>query len=98
MGDSGLTINVIWQSGTLLAMIASIVWLVLTGRLVTRSQVKDLVQDRDHWKTAYWRTQDNNDAQTEQIRRLMEALDTTNKVLKALPPPMLPEEAKHVEA
>ena len=87
-----LSINLL-QSGSLAAVVVGVVWLVLTGRLVPRSHIEDLVRDRDLWKEAYWRTQAVNDAQTEQVRELMKTMDTTNKVLKAIPP--TPNEAGH---
>lgn len=34
------------------ALVAIIVLLVLTGRLVTRRQLEDTQADRDHWRTA----------------------------------------------
>lgn len=76
----------LWQSGGLAAVVVGVIWMVLTGRLVPRSQIKDLIKDRDLWKEAYWRTQAVNDAQTSQVQKLMDTIETTNRVLKAIPP------------
>jgi len=91
-----MSITVTVVSNTSLAgVVVSIVWLVLTGRLVPRAQIEDLVKDRDLWKEAYWRTQAVNDAQTEQLRALMKVADTTNSLLKSIPPAASAGEAEH---
>ena len=39
-----------WAGAALLA--GFFTWLVLTGKLVTRSHLEDVQADRDHWRTA----------------------------------------------
>lgn len=34
------------------ALVALVVLLILTGRLITRRQLEDVQADRDHWRTA----------------------------------------------
>lgn len=33
-------------------LLGLVVWMILTGRLVTRRQLQDVQADRDHWRTA----------------------------------------------
>lgn len=71
--DWGLLVD--WTPSTLLAVV---VLLVLTGRLVPRSTLLDMRADRDRWAQV---------AQEEQgqKRELLRGAQVTNDVLRALP-------------
>lgn len=70
-------------------LLAVVVIMVLTGRLVPRSVVEDLRADKDAqietWKTAYERAVSAQDVQRDHIRTLLEASRTTTHVIQALP-------------
>lgn len=95
---ASITLTVVQNTSLITAVVGSWAWivrLVLTGKLVTRAQIEDLVKDRDLWKEAHWRVQAVSDGQTEQIRALLKITGTTTDVLKAIPPATPAGEAEH---
>lgn len=88
----------IWVQGGFGALVGLGVWLVLTGRLVPRSTLKDLRQDRDDrvaearseaqvWRDAYESAKRANEALSVQLHQMLEVGHTTSSVLKSLPSP-----------
>ena len=72
----GLPIS--WPTLTAGSLLGLCVLLILTGRLVPRSVVKDLQADRDAWKTAALQTMAQNG-------KLMVGAQVASDVLKSLP-------------
>lgn len=70
-------------------LLAVVVILVLTGRLVPKSTVEDLRADKDKqieiWRTAYETSMSAQEVQREHISALLEAAETTTHVIQALP-------------
>lgn len=70
-------------------LLAAVVILVLTGRLVPRSVMEDLRTDKDAqietWKTAYERAMAGQDTQRQHITTLLDANRTATHVIQALP-------------
>jgi hypothetical protein len=88
----------IWIQGGFGALVGLGVWLVLTGRLVPRSTLKDLRQDRDDrvaeakaeaqvWRDAYESAKRANEALAVQLHQMLEVGHTTSSVLRSLPSP-----------
>lgn len=70
-------------------LLAAVVIMILTGRLVPVRTLEDLRRDKDDqiktWKTAYERAMAGQDLQREHITALLEANRTTTHVIQALP-------------
>lgn len=70
-------------------LLAIVVIMILTGRLVPKSMFEDLRADKDRqieiWRSAYETSMSAQDVQREQISALLEATKTTTSVIKALP-------------
>lgn len=70
-------------------LLAGVVILVLTGRLVPRSVLDDLRTDKDKqieiWRTAYETSMNAQDVQREHISALLDAARTTTHVIQTLP-------------
>lgn len=63
------------------------IWLIFTGRLVTRNVVDDIRMQRDRWEQA---ARDSESARAEeraQVRELLEVAKITEHVLTSLPRP-----------
>lgn len=69
-------------------LLAVVVLMVLTGRLVPRASLEELRADKDKqidtWRTAYERALEVQDVQQGHIRELMEANRTTTNVIQAV--------------
>lgn len=69
-------------------LLAVVVLMVLTGRLVPRASLEELRADKDKqidtWRTAYERALEVQDVQRGHIRELMEANRTTTDVIQAV--------------
>lgn len=63
------------------ALVAIIVLLILSGRLVPRQQLLDVQADRDHWRTAADKWQDVSTKQGISLERLLEMAEATNHAL-----------------
>lgn len=70
-------------------LLALVVIMILTGRLVPRSTFEDLRADKDKqievWRSAYETSMSAQDVQREQITALLEAAKTTTHVIQSLP-------------
>lgn len=70
-------------------LLAVVVIMILTGRLVPRSTLDDLRADKnaqiETWKTAYERAMAGEEQQRSHVRTLLEANRTTTQVIQALP-------------
>lgn len=70
-------------------LLAAVVILVLTGRLVPRSTLDDLRVDKDKqidtWKAAYETSLAVQEVQREQLSALLDANRTATRVIQALP-------------
>lgn len=70
-------------------LLAVVVLLVLTGRLVPKSTLDELRTDKDKqievWRTAYETSLSTQDVQREHISALLEASRTTTHVIQSLP-------------
>lgn len=70
-------------------LLAVVVVLILTGRLVPKSVLDELRTDKDKqievWRTAYETSLSTQEVQREQISALLEATRTTTHVIQSLP-------------
>jgi hypothetical protein len=70
-------------------LLAAVVIMILTGRLLPRASVADRLAEKDKqietWRAAYERAQEVQDTQREHITALLEATRTTTQVIRALP-------------
>lgn len=70
-------------------LLAGVVIMVLTGRLLPSRSVAERMADKDQqietWKAVYERALEVQDAQREHILELREATRTTTRVIQALP-------------
>lgn len=70
-------------------LLAAVVIMVLTGRLVPRSSLEDLRTDKDKqieiWRTAYETSMAAQEVQREQLSALLEANRTTTRVIQSIP-------------
>lgn len=72
-----------------MGLLAVVVLMVLTGRLVPRQNMDDLRTDKDRqidtWRAAYEAAVNVQNIQREQISALLEAAQTTTHVIQSLP-------------
>lgn len=70
-------------------LLAAVVFMILTGRLLPRAAVEERMSDKDKqidtWQSAYQRALEVQDVQRRQIQELLEANRTTTHVIQALP-------------
>jgi hypothetical protein len=85
MLDGLITGDLVGQSG-LAAILLSVIWMIFTGRLVTRREVTDIKEERDYWRAAF------NEEQR-QTQELLETARLNQAVLNALPKPPSDKEA-----
>jgi hypothetical protein len=69
------------------ALLALVVLLILTGRLVPRSTLQDMREERDTWRAAHTESETARQAEREQVGELLEMARLGNQVLNALPRP-----------
>jgi hypothetical protein len=97
----------LWVQGGFGAIVAFGIGLVLTGRLVPRSTLKDLRKDRDDrvaearseaqvWREAYESAKRANEALAVQLHQMLEVGHTTSSVLRSLPSPPKPADPTEV--
>jgi hypothetical protein len=63
------------------ALVALVVLLILTGRLVPRQQMLDLRADRDKWEASATKWQEVASTQGMTLERLLEYAETSNHAL-----------------
>ena len=68
----------------IIALLASCVWAVITGRLVPRSTLDDMRQDRDYWREAHTTSEGTRSIMAQQVQKLLENSEVTNQVLTSL--------------
>lgn len=70
-------------------LLAAVVLMVLTGRLLPKASVDERLADKDRqidtWRTAYERSLEIQDEQRKQLTAMVAANETATKVLQALP-------------
>jgi hypothetical protein len=83
-------------------LLAVVIYMIFTGRLVPRSQVDDMRADKDRqidlWKAAYDKAIEGQEVQRDHITALMEANRTTTRVIQALPVGAMNERGPHALA
>lgn len=67
-----------------LTLLASAVWMLFTGRLVTRREHDALRQDRDYWRDAHSTSEGTRSIMAGQVERLLANSEVTNEVLSSL--------------
>lgn len=75
----GLSVGLLADLGPA-GLLAVVVWMIFTGRLVTRREADHLIEERNYWRTAFQEEQKNTQA-------LMETGRVARDVLRALPVP-----------
>ncbi|MGA4867551.1 hypothetical protein ACPB9J_33495 [Streptomyces lavendulocolor] len=68
-------------------LLALVVLLILTGRLVPRSTLQDMREERDTWRAAHSESEAARQAEREQVGELLEMARLGNQVLNSLPRP-----------
>ncbi|GGU61812.1 hypothetical protein [Streptomyces lavendofoliae] len=68
-------------------LIALVVMLILTGRLVPRRTLDDMREERDTWRAAHSESEKARQAEREQVGELLEMARLGNQVLNSLPRP-----------
>ncbi|MFJ7990318.1 hypothetical protein [Streptomyces sp. NPDC096351] len=68
-------------------LLALVVLLVLTGRLVPRSTLQDMREERDTWRAAHAESEAARQAERDQVTELLELSRTAGHVLTSLPKP-----------
>lgn len=71
--------------GGAVALLAVVVLMVLTGRLIPRRTYDDLKEERDTWRTAHTQSEVARTEERDQNRQLMELAHTAGHVLDSLP-------------
>lgn len=70
-------------------LLAGVVLMVLTGRLLPKASVDERLADKDRqietWRTAYERSLEIQDEQRTQLTAMVAANETATKVLQAIP-------------
>lgn len=77
MLDGILTGDIILQGGAV-TMLGAVVWMIFTGRLVTRREAEGIRNERDYWREAFHEEQ-------RQTLELLETARVTQATLSALP-------------
>ncbi|GGU90900.1 hypothetical protein GCM10010275_29850 [Streptomyces litmocidini] len=83
---------------SLSGLLALVVLLVLTGRLVPRSTLQDMRDERDTWRAAHMESEAARQAEREQVTELLELSRTAGHVLTSLPKPGEVADAELAEA
>lgn len=65
-------------------LLALVVLLLLMGRLVTRTQLNDLKEDRDHWRHALEVSEEARHESSVHVGKLSDAVRTTQHLVDAL--------------
>ncbi|MFI1161349.1 hypothetical protein [Streptomyces sioyaensis] len=71
--------------GGAVALLAVVVLMVLTGRLIPRRTYDDLKEERDTWRTAHVESEAARAAERDQNHELLEMARTAGHVLDSLP-------------
>lgn len=79
MLDGLITGDLVGQAG-LATIVLSGIWMIFTGRLVTRREADEIKAERDYWRAAFTEEQ-------RQSTELLETAKTAQAALNALPKP-----------
>ncbi|MEW1754185.1 hypothetical protein [Streptomyces angustmyceticus] len=71
--------------GGAVALLAVVVLMVLTGRLIPRRTYDDMKEERDSWRTAHVESEVARTEERDQNRQLLELAHTAGHVLDSLP-------------
>ncbi|MFJ3141747.1 hypothetical protein ACIPJM_04750 [Streptomyces halstedii] len=83
--------------GGAVALLAVVVIMVLTGRLVPRRTYNDLLEERNTWRSAHAVSEEARHLERNQVGELLELSRTADRVLTALPHPVHREEVESRE-
>ena len=72
-------------------LVASAVWMVFTGRLVTRREHDALRQDRDYWRDAHTTSEGTRGIMARQVETLLDGQELEIEVLRSLKEAVIPE-------
>jgi hypothetical protein len=73
--------------GILTALVGAVMWAILTGRLVPRRNLLDVMRERDEWKAAARDSEAARREDRDQVRELLEVARVADHVLTSLPRP-----------
>ena len=91
-----ITLNVLLSGGSVVGLLGTFVWLILTGRLVPAAQLDAVRDDRDkavtragaeteRWRSAYEYSEQARRVDADHVAQLLEGVRTTSQVLTSLP-------------
>ncbi len=75
----GLTVDLLTNVGST-GLLAVVVWMIFTGRLITRREADHLIEERNYWRDAFLEEQSSTKA-------LMETGRVAQDLIRALPVP-----------
>jgi len=69
------------------ALLALVILLILTGRLIPRRTHEDVIADRDNWRSAFLQSEAARKQEHDQTEELLELARLGGHILTALPHP-----------
>lgn len=66
------------------SLLALVVLLLFMGRLVTRSQLLDVKEDRDYWRKSHSVSEEARHEASDQVTKLSDAVRTTQHLVDSL--------------
>ena len=69
------------------ALLALVILLILTGRLIPRRTHEDVIADRDNWRSAFLQSEAARRVEHDQTEELLEMAKLGGHILTALPRP-----------
>jgi len=69
------------------ALLALVILLILTGRLIPRRTHEDVISDRDNWRSAFLQSEAARRVEQDQKEELLEMAKLGGHILTALPHP-----------
>ena len=69
------------------ALLALVILLILTGRLIPRRTHEDVLADRDNWRSAFLQSEAARRVEHDQTEELLEMAKLSGHILTALPHP-----------
>lgn len=67
-----------------LSLVTAAIWMLFTGRLVTRREHENVLRDRDYWREAHTTSEGTRSIMAQQVERLLANSEITNQVLTSL--------------
>jgi hypothetical protein len=67
------------------ALLALVILLILTGRLIPRRTHEDVIADRNNWRSAFLESEAARKVEHEQVEELLEMAKLGGHILAALP-------------